>query len=431
MAETIRSRLKRAFNVFANGDQSEEIHHIYGGYISSLRPDRPRFSRGNERSIVTAIFNRIALDVASIDIRHVDLDEEGRYLSDRPSRLNNCLTVEANIDQTSRAFLQDIVMSLMDEGCIAVIPVDTYDDPIQTESYDIISMRVAKIVKWYPQHVTVRLYDDRDGQHKEITIRKSLVAIIENPLYAVVNEPNSTLQRLIRKLSLLDQVDSETASGKLNMIIQLPYTIKSEARRKQADERRAAIEDQIAHSPYGIAYADATEHITQLNRSLDNNLLSQIEYLTDQLYGQLGLTKDIMNGTANEQDMLNYQNRTIEPIIAAIADEFKRKFLTKTGRTQGQSIEYFRDPFRLMPVSQIAEIADKFVRNTIMTPNEMRQKIGMKPVDNPMADELRNPNLSASDEEIKAIKGTGSEAVSDIEDNTSEPDLTTILNTDV
>lgn len=431
MAETIRSRLKRAFNVFANGDQSEEIHHIYGGYASSLRPDRPRFSRGNERSIVTAIFNRIALDVASIDIRHVDLDEEGRYLSDRPSRLNNCLTVEANIDQTSRAFLQDIVMSLMDEGCIAVVPVDTYDDPIQTESYDIISMRVAKIVKWYPQHVMVRLYDDRDGQHKEITIRKSLVAIIENPLYAVVNEPNSTLQRLVRKLSLLDQVDSETASGKLNMIIQLPYTIKSEARRKQADERRAAIEDQIAHSPYGIAYADATEHITQLNRSLDNNLLSQIEYLTDQLYGQLGLTKDIMNGTANEQDMLNYQNRTIEPIIAAIADEFKRKFLTKTGRTQGQSIEYFRDPFRLMPVSQIAEIADKFVRNTIMTPNEMRQKIGMKPVDNPMADELRNPNLSASDEEIKAIKGTGSEAVSDIEDNTSEPDLTTILNTDV
>lgn len=403
MAETLRSRLKRAFNVFANGDQSEEIHHIYGGYASSLRPDRPRFSRGNERSIVTAIFNRIALDVASIDIRHVDLDEEGRYLSDRPSRLNNCLTVEANIDQTSRAFLQDIVMSLMDEGCIAVVPVDTYDDPTKTDSYDIISMRVAKIVKWYPQHVTVRLYDDRDGQHKEITIRKSLVAIIENPLYAVVNEPNSTLQRLVRKLSLLDQVDSETASGKLNMIIQLPYTIKSEARRKQADERRAAIEDQIAHSPYGIAYADATEHITQLNRSLDNNLLSQIEYLTDQLYGQLGLTKEIMNGTANEQDMLNYQNRTTEPIIAAIADEFKRKFLTKTGRTQGQSIEYFRDPFRLMPVSQIAEIADKFVRNTIMTPNEMRQKIGMKPASDPNADQLRNPNISASAEEIQAM----------------------------
>ena len=405
MAETLRSRLKRAFNVFANGDQSEEIHHIYGGYASSLRPDRPRFSRGNERSIVTAIFNRIALDVASIDIRHVDLDEEGRYLSDRPSRLNNCLTVEANIDQTSRAFLQDIVMSLMDEGCIAVVPVDTYDDPTKTESYDIISMRVAKIVKWYPQHVTVRLYDDRDGQHKEITIRKSLVAIIENPLYAVVNEPNSTLQRLVRKLSLLDQVDSETASGKLNMIIQLPYTIKSEARRKQADERRAAIEDQIAHSPYGIAYADATEHITQLNRSLDNNLLSQIEYLTDQLYGQLGLTKEIMNGTANEQDMLNYQNRTTEPIIAAIADEFKRKFLTKTGRTQGQSIEYFRDPFRLMPVSQIAEIADKFVRNTIMTPNEMRQKIGMKPAADPNADQLRNKNITASAEEIKAMNG--------------------------
>nr|DAG59444.1 MAG TPA: portal protein [Caudoviricetes sp.] len=419
MAETIRSRLKRAFNVFANGDQAEEPRYIYGGYASSLRPDRPRFSRGNERSIVTAIFNRIALDVASIDIRHVDLDEEGRYLSDRPSRLNNCLTVEANIDQTSRAFLQDIVMSLMDEGCIAVVPVDTYDDPTKTESYDIISMRVAKIVKWYPQHVTVRLYDDRDGQHKEITIRKSLVAIIENPLYAVVNEPNSTLQRLVRKLSLLDQVDSETASGKLNMIIQLPYTIKSEARRKQADERRAAIEDQIAHSPYGIAYADATEHITQLNRSLDNNLLSQIEYLTDQLYGQLGLTKEIMNGTANEQDMLNYQNRTTEPIIAAIADEFKRKFLTKTGRTQGQSIEYFRDPFRLMPVSQIAEITDKFVRNTIMTPNEMRQKIGMKPAADPNADQLRNPNISASAEEIQAMNDN---AGSNLDPDESEVD---------
>lgn len=419
MAETIRSRLKRAFNVFANGDQAEEPRYIYGGYASSLRPDRPRFSRGNERSIVTAIFNRIALDVASIDIRHVDLDEEGRYLSDRPSRLNNCLTVEANIDQTSRAFLQDIVMSLMDEGCIAVVPVDTYDDPTKTESYDIISMRVAKIVKWYPQHVTVRLYDDRDGQHKEITIRKSLVAIIENPLYAVVNEPNSTLQRLVRKLSLLDQVDSETASGKLNMIIQLPYTIRSEARRKQADERRAAIEDQIAHSPYGIAYADATEHITQLNRSLDNNLLSQIEYLTDQLYGQLGLTKEIMNGTANEQDMLNYQNRTTEPIIAAIADEFKRKFLTKTGRTQGQSIEYFRDPFRLMPVSQIAEIADKFVRNTIMTPNEMRQKIGMKPAADPNADQLRNPNISASAEEIQAMNDN---AGSNLDPDESETD---------
>lgn len=409
MAETIRSRLKRAFNVFANGDQETEASYNYGGYASSLRPDRPRFTRGNERSIVTAIFNRIALDVAAIDIRHVDLDEEGRYLSDRASLLNNCLTVEANIDQTSRSFIQDIVMSMMDEGCVAVVPVETNYDPTKTDSYDVISMRVGKIIKWYPQHIRVRLYDDRDGQYKEVTVRKSTVAIIENPLYAVVNEPNSTLQRLIRKLALLDQVDSETASGKLNMIIQLPYTIKSEARRKQADERRAAIEDQIAHSPYGIAYADATEHITQLNRSLDNNLLTQIEYLTDQLYGQLGLTKEIMNGTANEQDMLNYQNRTTEPIIAAIADEFKRKFLTKTGRTQGQSIEYFRDPFRLMPVSQIAEIADKFVRNTIMTPNEMRQKIGMKPASDPNADQLRNPNISASSEDIQAMNGQTNE----------------------
>lgn len=422
MAETIRARLKRAFNVFANGDQESETISVYGGYASSLRPDRPRFSRGNERSIVTAIFNRIALDVAAIDIRHVDLDEEGRYLSDRSSALNNCLTVEANVDQTSRSFIQDIVMSMMDEGCVAVVPVETNYDPTKTDSYDIISMRVGKIIKWFPQHIRVRLYDDRDGQYKEVTVRKSTVAIIENPLYAVVNEPNSTLQRLIRKLALLDQVDSETASGKLNMIIQLPYTIKTEVRRKQADERRAAIEDQIAHSPYGIAYADATEHITQLNRSLDNNLLTQIEYLTDQLYGQLGLTKEIMNGTANEQDMLNYQNRTTEPIIAAIADEFKRKFLTKTGRTQGQSIEYFRDPFRLMPVSQIAEIADKFVRNTIMTPNEMRQKIGMKPASDPNADQLRNPNISASAEEIQAMNGQA-EATDDVEESGSVLDL--------
>ena len=409
MAETIRSRLKRAFSAFTNDAQNDFKVEQYGGYASSLRPDRPRFSRGNERSIVTAIYNRIALDVAAIDIRHVRLDEEGRYLEDVDSNLNSCLSLEANIDQTSRAFIQDIVMSMMDEGCIAVVPTDTTANPNLTESYDVCTMRVGRIVKWFPEHVRVRLYNDRTGQYQEITVLKSTVAIIENPLYAVVNEPNSTMQRLIRKLSLLDQVDSETASGKLNMIIQLPYTIKSEARRKQADERRAAIEDQIAHSPYGIAYADATEHITQLNRSLDNNLLAQIEYLTDQLYGQLGLTKEIMNGTANEQDMLNYQNRTTEPIIASIADEFKRKFLSKTARTKGQSIEYFRDPFRLMPVSQIAEIADKFVRNTIMTPNEMRQKIGMKPASDPNADQLRNPNISASSEDIQAMNGQTNE----------------------
>lgn len=403
MAETIRSRLKRAFSVFSKDDQNDYRVDWTSGYASSLRPDRPRLSRGNERSIVTAIFNRIALDVAAIDLRHVRLDEEGRYLEDIASDLNQCLTIEANIDQTARAFMHDIVLSMLDEGCIAVVATDTTRDAAQTESYDVCTMRVGKIVKWYPEYVRVRLYNDRTGQHQEVALHKSTVAIIENPLYAVINEPNSTLQRLIRKLALLDQVDSESASGKLNMIIQLPYTIKSEARRKQADERRAAIEDQIAHSPYGIAYVDATEHVTQLNRSLDNNLLTQIEYLTDQLYGQLGLTKEIMNGTANEQDMLNYQNRTIEPIVAAIADEFKRKFLSKTARTQGQSIEYFRDPFRLMPVSQIAEIADKFVRNTIMTPNEMRQKIGMKPASDPNADQLRNPNISASSEEIQAM----------------------------
>lgn len=409
MSETIRSRLKRAFSVFSKDDQNDYRVAWTSGYASSLRPDRPRLSRGNERSIVTSIFNRIALDVAAIDLRHVKLDEEGRYLEDVASDLNRCLTIEANIDQTARAFMHDIVLSMLDEGCIAVVATDTTRDAAQTESYDVCTMRVGKIVKWYPEHVRVRLYNDRTGQHQEVTLHKSTVAIIENPLYAVVNEPNSTLQRLIRKLALLDQVDSESASGKLNMIIQLPYTIKSELRKKQAEERRAAIEDQIAHSPYGIAYADATEHITQLNRSLDNNLLTQIEYLTDQLYGQLGLTKEIMNGTANEQDMLNYQNRTTEPIVAAIADEFKRKFLSKTARTQGQSIEYFRDPFRLMPVSQIAEIADKFVRNTIMTPNEMRQKIGMKPASDPNADQLRNPNISASSEDIQAMNGQTNE----------------------
>ena len=409
MSETIRSRLKRAFSVFSKDDQNDYRVAWTSGYASSLRPDRPRLSRGNERSIVTSIFNRIALDVAAIDLRHVKLDEEGRYLEDVASDLNRCLTIEANIDQTARAFMHDIVLSMLDEGCIAVVATDTTRDAAQTESYDVCTMRVGKIMKWYPEHVRVRLYNDRTGQHQEVTLHKSTVAIIENPLYAVVNEPNSTLQRLIRKLALLDQVDSESASGKLNMIIQLPYTIKSELRKKQAEERRAAIEDQIAHSPYGIAYADATEHITQLNRSLDNNLLTQIEYLTDQLYGQLGLTKEIMNGTANEQDMLNYQNRTTEPIVAAIADEFKRKFLSKTARTQGQSIEYFRDPFRLMPVSQIAEIADKFVRNTIMTPNEMRQKIGMKPASDPNADQLRNPNISASSEDIQAMNGQTNE----------------------
>lgn len=409
MAETIRSRLKRAFSAFTNDAQNDFKVEQYGGYASSLRPDRPRFSRGNERSIVTAIYNRIALDVAAIDIRHVRLDEEGRYLEDVDSNLNSCLSLEANIDQTSRAFIQDVVMSMMDEGCIAVVPTDTTANPSLTESYDVCTMRVGRIVKWFPEHVRVRLYNDRTGQYQEITVLKSTVAIIENPLFAVVNEPNSTMQRLIRKLSLLDQVDAETVNGKMNMIIQLPYTVRSEARKKQAEERTKAIESQLADSRYGIAYADATEHITQLNRSLDNNLLTQIEYLTDQLYGQLGLTKEIMNGTANEQDMLNYQNRTTEPIIASIADEFKRKFLSKTARTKGQSIEYFRDPFRLMPVSQIAEIADKFVRNTIMTPNEMRQKIGMKPASDPNADQLRNPNISSSSEEIQAMNGQTSE----------------------
>ena len=392
MGMSFGSRLKHAWNAFTGTDYTT-YQDVGPGYSS--RPDRIRLTRGNERSIITSVYNRIALDVAALNVQHIRLDENGRFLSVIQDGLNTCLTVEANIDQTARAFIQDIVVSMLDEGCVAIVPVDTTYDPSVTGSYDIQTMRVGKILDWYPQHVRVRLYNERTGAKENILVPKSTVAIIENPLYAVVNEPNSTMQRLIRKLNLLDVIDEQSGSGKLDLIIQLPYVIKTEARRQQAENRRKDIEAQLSGTKYGIAYADGTERITQLNRSVNNNLMSQIEYLTSMLYSQLGITQSILDGTADEKTMLNYNNRTIEPIISAIVDEMKRKFLTKTARSQSQSISFFRDPFKLVPVNDIAEIADKFTRNEIMTSNEIRQVIGMKPSDDPRADELRNKNLSA------------------------------------
>lgn len=395
MEMSFGSRLKHAWNAFTGTDYTT-YQDVGPGYSS--RPDRIRLTRGNERSIITSVYNRIALDVAALNVQHIRLDENGRFLSVIQDGLNTCLTVEANIDQTARAFIQDIVVSMLDEGCVAIVPVDTTYDPSVTGSYDIQTMRVGKILDWYPQHVRVRLYNERTGTKENILVPKSTVAIIENPLYAVVNEPNSTMQRLIRKLNLLDVIDEQSGSGKLDLIIQLPYVIKTEARRQQAENRRKDIEAQLSGTKYGIAYADGTERITQLNRSVNNNLMSQIEYLTSMLYSQLGITQSILDGTADEKTMLNYNNRTIEPIISAIVDEMKRKFLTKTARSQSQSISFFRDPFKLVPVNDIAEIADKFTRNEIMTSNEIRQVIGMKPSDDPRADELRNKNLSAPSE---------------------------------
>lgn len=392
MGMSFGSRLKHAWNAFTGTDYTT-YQDVGPGYSS--RPDRIRLTRGNERSIITSVYNRIALDVAALNVQHIRLDENGRFLSVIQDGLNTCLTVEANIDQTARAFIQDIVVSMLDEGCVAIVPVDTTYDPSVTGSYDIQTMRVGKILDWYPQHVRVRLYNERTGTKENILVPKSTVAIVENPLYAVVNEPNSTMQRLIRKLNLLDVIDEQSGSGKLDLIIQLPYVIKTEARRQQAENRRKDIEAQLSGTKYGIAYADGTERITQLNRSVNNNLMSQIEYLTSMLYSQLGITQSILDGTADEKTMLNYNNRTIEPIISAIVDEMKRKFLTKTARSQSQSISFFRDPFKLVPVNDIAEIADKFTRNEIMTSNEIRQVIGMKPSDDPRADELRNKNLSA------------------------------------
>ena len=390
------SRLKHAFNAFMNRDPT--YAHRETGYGYSYRPDRPVFTRGNERSIVTSVYNRIALDAAAINIQHCRLDEDGRFNSVIDSNLNNCLNLEANIDQTGRAFVQDIVMSMLDEGCVAIIPVDTTLNPETTGSFDILSMRVGKILEWYPEHIRVKVYNDRTGKKEEIKVSKKSVGIIENPLYAVMNEPNSTMQRLIRKLNLLDSIDEQSGAGKLDLIIQLPYIIKSDARRQQAEKRRQDIEKQLAGSKYGIAYTDGTERVTQLNRPVENNLMKQIEYLTSMLYSQLGITQSIMDGTADEKTMLNYYSRTIEPIISAIADEMKRKFLTKTARSQYQSIKFFRDPFKLVPVNDIAEIADKFTRNEIMTSNEIRQVIGMKPSDDPKADQLINSNISQPNE---------------------------------
>lgn len=396
MEVTIVTRLKHAWNAFTNRDPTQIYQSVGPGYSS--RPDRPRLSRGNERSIVTSIFNRIALDVASVNIKHCKLDKNGRYLEDIDSKMNTCLSLEANIDQTGRAFIQDVVMSMLDEGCVAIVPVDTTFNPKVTDSYDIASMRTAKILDWYPAHVRVRIYNDQTGEKEDLLLPKKQVAIIENPLYAVVNEPNSTMQRLIRKLSLLDVTDEQTASGKLDLIIQLPYVVKTDARREQAEKRRKDIESQLAEGKYGIAYTDGTEKITQLNRSVENNLMKQIEYLTNMVYSQLGMTQAVMDGTADEKTMLNYNNRTIEPIVSAIVDEMKRKFLTKTARSQSQTIMYFKDPFKLVPVNDIAEIADKFTRNEIMTSNEIRQIVGMKPSNDPKADELINSNISHPNE---------------------------------
>ena len=390
MEMSFSSRLKKAWNAFKNRDPT--FNYQGAGY--SYRPDRPRLTRGNERSIVTSVYNRIALDVSSMTIQHIRLDNDGRFVETIDSDLNSCLTLESNIDQTSRAFIQDIVMSMLDEGCVAIVPIDTDVDPNSTDSYKIYSMRTGKILDWYPSSVRVRVYNDRTGNKENIVVQKSKIAIVENPLYAVINEPNSTMQRLMRKLSLLDVTDEQTASGKLDLIIQLPYVIKTEARRQQAELRRKDIEMQLAGSKYGIAYTDGTERITQLNRSVENNLMKQVEYLTNLLYSQLGITQTILDGTADEQTMLNYYSRTIEPIISAIVDEMKRKFLTKTARTQLQSIAFFKDPFKLVSVNSIAEIADKFTRNEIMTSNEIRQIIGMRPSKDPKADKLINSNIS-------------------------------------
>ena len=397
MSLNLSTRLAHAWNAFTSRDPTQ---YIITGPGYSSRPDRPRLSRGNEKSIATSIFNRIALDVSSVSIKHCRLDKNGRYVEDIDSGLNNCLTLEANKDQTGRAFIQDAVLSMLDEGCVALVPVETTIDPKNSNSYQIDSMRTGKITEWYPDMVRVRLYNDRTGEKEEILLPKSQVAIIENPLYAVVNEYNSTMQRLIRKLSLLDVTDEQTASGKLDLIIQLPYAIKTETRREQAERRRKDIIEQLAGSQYGIAYTDGIEKITQLNRSLENNLLKQVEYLTNMVYSQLGITQSVLDGTADEKTMLNYTNRTVEPIISAIVDELKRKFLTKTARSQLQSIVYFRDPFRLVPVNDIAEIADKFTRNEIMTSNEIRQIVGMQPSKDPKADELVNSNISQAKQDI-------------------------------
>lgn len=386
--------LKHAWNIFKNKDPTQVNWNIGPSY--GYRPDRMRYTRGNERSIVTAVYNRIAMDVAAVNLKHIRLDENDRYKETIDSGLNNCLSIEANLDQTGRAFIQDLVASMLDEGCVAAVPTDADDEPEDSGNFKVYTLRTGKILEWYPRHVKVEVYNEQEGQRQQIIIPKSTVPLIENPMYSVMNEPNSIYQRLVRKLTLLDVVDEQTSSGKLNLVIQLPYIIKTEARRVQAEKRRRDIEKQLSEGKYGIAYTDGTERITQLNRPVENNLMKQIEYLTSMFFSQLGITQSILDGTADEKTMLNYYNRTIEPILSAIANEMKRKFLTPTARSQKQTIAYFRDPFKLVPVNDIAEIADKFTRNEIMTSNEIRQVIGMKPSSDPNADVLRNKNLSDS-----------------------------------
>ena len=401
MALTFGERLRHSWNAFMNKDPTEEKRYIELGPSNSRRPDMFRPTRGTEKTIITSIYTKIAIDVSSLRVEHVKIDENGRYTETLKTGLNYALTTEANIDQTSRAFIQDVVMTMFDEGCAAIVPVDTTLNPLKTGSYDIQTMRVGTVVEWFPQHVRVRLYNDRSGKHEEKILPKKIVAIIENPFYAVMNEPNSVARRLIRKLNLLDAVDEQSGSGKLDLIISLPYPIKTDAKREQAERRRKDIEYQLADSKYGIAYTDQTEHITQLNRSVENNMLNQVQYLTEMLYNQLGMTKGVFDGTASESEMLNYQSRTIEPIISAITEEMARKFLTRTARSQNQRIMFFKDQFKLTPTEKIADMADKFTRNEILSSNEFRSILGYKPIDDPRADELRNKNINQSDEELQ------------------------------
>lgn len=415
---TLTSRIKNAWNAFRNRDPT--MFYNEPGMSYTYRPDRPRFSRGNERTIATSVFNKIAMDVAAVDIRHCRVDGNGRYIEDIKSDFNECLTIEANIDQTHRAFRQEAVMSMFDEGVVAIVPIETKGDPTFSTSFDIRSMRTGKIIEWFPRSVKVEVYNDTTGRKEQILMPKKSVAIVENPLYSVINEPNSTLKRLVRKLALLDAIDEQSASGKLDLIIQLPYVVKGELKQKQAETRRDAIIDQL-RGPYGIAYIDGTEKITQLNRPVENNLTKQIEYLTNTFYSQIGITSAIMDGTADEKTMLNYNNRTIEPIVSAFVDAMKRSFLSKTARAQGRTVMAFRDPFKLVPINNIAEIADKFTRNEILTSNEIRQIIGFKPSDDPKADQLINSNIAQAKED-----STGQGIIESVSDSTSD-----LLNTPI
>ena len=416
------SVIRHAWGLFTNTNNKNPTVKPEGSSYT-ISPTRPRFTRGNERTIVTSVYNRIAIDASNIDVMHVRLDNEGRFKEPIKSNLNNCLTVEANIDQSSRSFMLDVVISLLDEGCVAVVPVKTTLNPNNTESYDIDELRTGRIMEWFPKHVLVRLYNDETGMYQDVTLPKSQVAIIENPLYTIMNEPNSTMQRLIHKLSLLDIIDEESSSGKMDLIIQLPYIIKNDTKRSQAEERRKQIEDQLRGSRYGVAYIDGTEKVTQLNRSVENNILKQVEYLTNLLYSQLGLTQTIMDGTADENAMNNYYNRTVEPVVSAIVDEFHRKFLTKTARTQGQAIMFFRDPFKLMSVTSIADTADKFTRNELLSSNEFRQIIGRKPSTDPKADMLLNKNISHAPEEMNGYDNNNQNNQNEESNNKEKEDL--------